>query len=84
MRRMSLDEAYDLLEVAFNAAPELIETSLVEAFIADMDMDRARADIDSFLAIRPGSIDPDSIELHPDYWDEADLSGVRLVIKLGD
>lgn len=81
-RRMTLDEATDLLEVAFNVSPETIESSLIEVFVADVDMDLARSDIESFLAVKPGNIDPESIELHPDFWDEADLSGVRIVIKL--
>ena len=80
-RRMTNDEAVDLLEAVFEVSPESEAIGLVEGFAIDIDVSQAQADIDSFLALRPGDIDPESIEIHPDHCDEADLAAVRIVVK---
>jgi hypothetical protein len=80
-RRMTNDEALDLIETVFESGIDGIATGMIDATIADMDVGRARADIDSFLAMRLGDIDPDSIQIHPDHSDETDLPMVRIIVK---
>jgi len=83
-RRMTTGEALDLLETVFEASPDTIGTGIVEGFVVDMDQGRASDDIASFLAIRPGDVNPDSIAVYPDHCDETGQSAVRIVIKTED
>ena len=80
-RRMTNDEAVDLLEAVFDVPPWVESVGLVEGVAVDIDVSQARADVESFLALRPGDIDPESIEIHGDYSDEADAPAVRVVIR---
>ena len=81
MRRMTNEEAMDLIETVFDQGVDGIATGLIDATIVDMDVQRAQADIDSFLAMYPGQIDPETIEVHSDRSDETDLPMVRVIIK---
>lgn len=81
IRRMTNDEAIDLIETVFEQGVDGIATGMIDATVADMDVQRAQADIDSFLSMFPGQIDPETIEVHSDRSDETDLPMVRVIIK---
>lgn len=83
-RRMTTDEAIDLIDVVFETSPDGIVTGaagVVDVTVYDMDVGQARADIESFLAMRPGNVDPASIEIRPDRSDNSDAPMVRVIIK---
>lgn len=81
MRRMTNSEAIDMIETVFDQGVDGIATGMIDATIADMDVDRARADIESHLAGMDGSFDPASIAVNPDHSDETDLPMVRIIVK---
>jgi hypothetical protein len=89
MRRFTFSEAVDAMSTVFDVEAEMMtigldRTGLVEAFVYDMDVSEARAAMDGYFAITPSSIDPDSIEYHPDHVDGDDTAAVRIVIKTGE
>lgn len=83
-RRMTQSEALDFIETAFNVGPDTITSGLVDAFVAGIDADQARTDLESYLAMVPAEIDPASINISPDRLDDNDMSCVHIVIRTGD
>lgn len=81
MRRMTNSEAIDMIETVFDQGVDGIATGMVDATIADMDVGRAQADIEGFLAMYEDSFHPDSIEVHPDHSDDTDLPMVWIIVK---
>jgi hypothetical protein len=81
MRRMTNSEAIAMIETVFEQGVDGIATGMVDATVADMDVDRARADIEGFLSMYRDNFDPASIEVHPDHSDETDLPMVRIIVK---
>ena len=79
--RMTNEAALELLETVFNSGAETIGTGIIEGYVYGIDVAEARADVESFLSTLDEGPDPDSIEIHSDYSDEADMAGVRIVIK---
>lgn len=82
-RRMTQDEALAFIETAFNVGPDGIADGLIDATVADMDVERAQTDLESYLSFVPAEIDPDSIEIHSDRMDDSDMPAVRIIIKTG-
>jgi hypothetical protein len=81
-RRMTSSEATDMIETVFETGVEAVFTGIVEAFIGDIDVGRARADIESYLAIVGESIDTDTIEVSPDQSDDPiGVDCVRICIR---
>ena len=80
-RRMTNTEAMELLETVFEVSPETITDWLIEGFVFGVVVDQATSDIESYLATKDESFEADSFQVHRDYWDDADLDGVRIVIK---
>lgn len=80
-RRMSNSEAVELLEQCFEASPDAVNPGLVEIYIAGIDIERARTDIESYLAFIPNDYDPDTITITPDQDDETNLDMVRIMIR---
>lgn len=83
-RRMTQSEALDFIETAFNVGADTISTGLVDAYIAGIDTDQARTDLESYLAMVPSEIDPASIEITPDRLEDDDMPCVHIVIRTGD
>lgn len=83
-RRMTQGEALDFIETAFNVGPETITSGLVDAYIAGIDTDQARADLESYLAMVPAQIDPASIDINPDRLEDDDMACVHIVIRTGE
>lgn len=81
MTRMTNSDAMELLETVFEVSPETITAGLIEGFVVGIGTDQATTDIESYLATKDSTVEAGSVEVHSDYWDEADLSGVRIVIK---
>lgn len=79
--RLTNPEAMELLETVFEVSPDTITEGLIEGFVVGIGVDQATADIESYLSTKEGDVEPGSVEVHSDYWDEADLSGVRIVLK---
>lgn len=80
-RRLTNTEAIGLIETVFEQGVDGICTGLIDATICDMDVDRARSDVASFLAGIESEIDADSIEIRPDHSDETDMPMVSIIIK---
>lgn len=82
MRPFTHDEAVEMLEVAFNVAPDSDSMTSVEAFVAGIRDDEALRDVGSYIAILPVEIDADSIEIKPDKLEDADMDCVFIKIKV--
>lgn len=81
-RRMTSSEATDMIETVFETGVDAVSAGIVEAFIGDIDVGRARADIESYLAIVGESIDTDTIEVSPDQTDDPlGVDCVRICIR---
>lgn len=83
-RRMTTSEALEFIETAFNVGPDGIETGMIDATVADMDVERAQMDLESYLGIIAADIDPDSIQIVADRMDDSNMPVVRIIIKTGD
>lgn len=84
MRRMTRTEAIEMIETTFDVGPDVITTGLLEVFVADMSVVRARLDLFSYLSVIAASIDPDSITINRDEIDGSDMDCCRIVIKTGE
>ena len=84
MRRLTRSEALEMVETTFDVSPDTITQGLLEVFVADMSVAQARLDLSSYLSVIAATIDPDSIEVHYDQLDGADMDCCRIVIKTGE
>jgi len=82
MRPFTKDEAVELLEQAFNVAPDAETETYVEAFVAGISDDRALQDVCSYIAIIASEIDADSIEIKPDSIEGSDMECVYIKIRV--
>lgn len=83
-RLLSCEEAMDMIETVFETGIETLNLSLVEAFIGDMDVARAKADVESYLAYLASDVDLDSIQITPDQTDDPPgIDCVRITIRTG-
>lgn len=80
-RRMTTQEALDLIETVFEVGPDAIQTGLVEVTVGDMQAGQARADIESYLAMVPSEIDPDSIKIIPDVVEGSSIPAVVIHVR---
>lgn len=83
-RRMTQGEALDFIETAFNVGADGIAAGLVDVTVAGLDVDQAQTDLESYLAMVPGQIDPDSIQIHIDHVEDSDMPCVKIIIKTGE
>jgi hypothetical protein len=84
MRRMTTSEATQLLEEAWNTAPDTAGSGLVEAYVLDVDVTDATSDVESYIASLPEMIDPDTVTITPDNIEDWDVHCVRVAIKTED
>lgn len=82
MRKFTHDEAVELLETAFNVAPDSDNESMVEAFVAGIRDDQALDDVNSYIAILPVEIDTDSIKIRPDRLEGSGMDCVFIQISV--
>ena len=84
MRRMTRSEALEMIETTFDVSPDTITQGLLEVFVADMSVHQAQLDLSSYLSVIAATIDPETIQIHYDAIDGADLDCCRIVIRTGE
>lgn len=82
MRMLTKFEALELLDTAWNAAPEAISDTQIEVTLGDYDAEQVNADICSYLAFLDVTIDPDSLSITPDHVEGSSIPATTLVIKM--
>lgn len=80
-RRMTNDEAAEMIETVFEQGVDTIGTGIVSATVGDMDVSTAQKEIDGYMHIVPGDIDPDSITILRDVVEGSDIDCVAITIK---
>lgn len=82
MRMLTKFEALELLETAWNAAPEAASDTQIEVTLGDMGVDQVNADIESYLAFLDVTIDPDSLSITPDHVEGSSIPATTLIIQV--
>jgi hypothetical protein len=82
MRPFTQVEAIELLDQAFNVAPDNDSATSVEAFVAGISDDRAVQDVKSYIALMSADIDADCIDIKPDSMDGSDMECVYIKITV--
>lgn len=80
-RRLTNSEAIDMIETVFESSVDSATIGRVEATVGDMDLGRAKQDVESYLAMIPADIDPDTIHMTPDVLDDSDVDCVHIIIR---
>jgi hypothetical protein len=84
MRLLTRSEALEVLETTFNCGPDAIESGSIEATVAGVDVQSAKADVESYLAFIAAEIDPDSITITRDEIEGSSLDCALIFIKTGE
>ena len=84
MRKLTKDEALEMLEFVFNVAADADTATEVEALVAGICAGRAQQDVNSYLAILPVEIDPDTIQIKHDQIEGAQIDCAFIKIILGE
>jgi hypothetical protein len=84
MRKLTKDEALEMLEFVFNVAPDADTATEVEALVAGICADRAQQDVNSYLAILPIKVDPDTIQIKHDKIEGAEIDCAFIKIFVED
>ena len=84
MRNLAKGEALEMLCEVFNVEPDADGPKEIEALVAGICSNRAQQDVNSYLAMLPIEVDPDSIQIKHDTLDGSDIDCAFIKIILGE